>query len=191
MLSPVVLLVSVAILVAQAAPAQDPHGRGHAVMGFDQEKTVHHFHLYDDGGAIDVAVKSPADTADRDAIRGHLPHIAQMFGDGNFAAPMLVHDSKNVPGTAAMAQLKSKIVYKYTETTGGGRVDIVTSDPAALAAVHEFLRYQIAEHKTGDTGTVSRRRTAGPEGPAIHQFVGRPKRSERQTDGRTLQGRRR
>ena len=39
---------------------------------------------------------------------------------------------------------------EYVETAKGGRVDIVTSDPAALAAVHQFLKFQIAEHKTGD-----------------------------------------
>jgi hypothetical protein len=152
------IVVGLSLLVAQSTPAQDPHARGAAVMGFDQHKTAHHFYLFDDGGAIDIAVKNAADTADRDAIRSHLPHIAQMFGDGNFEAPMLVHEAKNVPGTAAMTKLKGKIAYKYTETPGGGRVDITTSDPAAVAAVHEFLKYQIAEHKTGDSKTVSKRR---------------------------------
>jgi hypothetical protein len=68
---------------AQAA-AQDPHAqmnqRGAHVMGFDQDKTAHHFLLFEDGGAIDVVVKDAADTQNRDAIRAHLPHIAQMFG---------------------------------------------------------------------------------------------------------------
>ena len=32
----------------------------------------------------------------------------------------------------------------------GGRVNILTSDPHALAAVHTFLTFQIAEHKAGD-----------------------------------------
>jgi hypothetical protein len=31
-------------------------------------------------------------------------------------------------------------------------VRIVTEDPEARAAVREFLRYQIREHKTGDGG---------------------------------------
>jgi hypothetical protein len=156
--SPWIVVVSVVLFLGQSTPAQDPHARGAAVMGFDQHKTAHHFYLHDDGGAIDIAVKSASDTADRDAIRAHLPHIAQMFGDGNFEAPMLIHDSKNVPGTAAMTKLKGKITYKYTETPGGGRVDITTSDPAGVAAVHEFLRYQIAEHKTGDPKTVTKRK---------------------------------
>ncbi len=145
------LQVWIAFVVGLAA-LQDPGmaHRGQMVMGFDQEKTVHHFALYDDGGAIEVGVKAPDDTKDRDAIRSHLPHIAMMFGAGNFDAPMLVHDSANVPGTKVMAARKDAIRYRYEDTPAGGRVSIVTTDPAALAAVHAFLRYQIAEHKTGD-----------------------------------------
>jgi hypothetical protein len=142
-------------------PAQDPHAhmhqRGAMVMGFDQEKTTHHFYLFEDGGAIDVAVKDGTDTVNRDAIRSHLPHIAMLFGGGNFEAPMRVHDSKDVPGTAQMAALRDKIAFKYVETPAGGRVDITTTDRAALAAVHEFLKFQIADHKTGDRLEVRKR----------------------------------
>jgi hypothetical protein len=63
---------------------------------------------------------------------------------------MLVHDSKNVPGAKLMTERKGVIQYRYLETANGGRVNIVTSDPDALAAVHAFLKFQIAEHKTGD-----------------------------------------
>jgi hypothetical protein len=142
--------------------AQDLHppmnDRAAMVMGFDQDKTAHHFYIYDDGGAIDITVKDATDTKDRDAIRSHLPHIAMMFGAGDFDAPMLVHDAKDVPGTAVLAARKDKIKYMYAETPAGGRVDIVTKDAAALAALHEFLQYQIREHHTGDPLAVSRRR---------------------------------
>jgi hypothetical protein len=142
--------------------SQDPHqtmnDRGAKVMGFDQEQTAHHFYLYDDGGAIDVQVKAATNTKDRDAIRSHLPHISMMFADGNFDAPMLVHDAANVPGTAVMAARKDKITYKYVDTPAGGRVNIVTTDRDALAAVHAFLKYQIVEHKTGDPVTAGKRK---------------------------------
>ena len=155
------VLVSLASLPVSLVARQDHHAaadqRGAMVMGFDQARTTHHFVLFNDGGAIDVSVNDPADTKNRDAIRSHLPHIAMMFGDGNFDAPMLVHDSKNVPGTKAMTELKSAIRYQYVETAQGGRVDVITSDPAALAAVHQFLTFQIAEHKTGDPTTVRTR----------------------------------
>jgi hypothetical protein len=159
-------LLAAAALVApvagrQARTGPDPHAamdqRGAMVMGFDQNTTAHHFYLYEDGGAIDVSVKDAGDTADRDAIRSHLRHIAALFGQGDFDAPMLVHDSKNVPGTAVMTKLKAAIAYVYGETPTGGRVDIATRHPAALNAVHEFLRFQIAEHKTGDSLDIRKR----------------------------------
>ena len=130
--------------------------RGAHVMGFDQDKTVHRFRLHPEGGAVDIAVRDGADTVNRDAIRSHLPHIAQMFGDGNFDAPMLIHQTQ-VPGTDRMAALKSRIRFVYVETPRGGRLDILTTDADALAAVHAFLRFQIADHRTGDTTAVTKR----------------------------------
>ena len=146
----------ISLVIGQDAH-QGMNDRGAMVMGFDQTRTAHHFYLYDDGGAIQIAVKDPADTRDRDAIRSHLPHIAAMFGMGDFDAPMLVHDTQAVPGIAVLAERKDRIQYRYTETTTGGRVDVVTTDAKALSAVHDFLKYQIREHQTGDSGLVTKR----------------------------------
>ena len=155
-----VVYVVAALLLAGASGAQD-HGalehRGASVMGFDQGQTVHHFSLFRDGGAIDVVVKDPGDTKNLDAIRAHLPHIAVMFGEGDFDAPMVVHDSKNVPGTAVMATRKRHIRYDYVQIPNGGRVNIVTTDREAVEAVHEFLRFQIHEHTTGDSTIIRTR----------------------------------
>lgn len=154
-------MVWLLMLFVTLVTSQDPQGssndRGTMVMGFDQEKTAHHFYLYADGGAIDIAVRDSADTQDRDAIRSHLPHIATMFASGNFEAPMLVHDRAHVPGTAVLKQKADTIRYRYEDTQAGGRVDIVTADRNALSAVHEFLRYQITEHQTHDPLTVGTR----------------------------------
>jgi hypothetical protein len=133
------------------------NARGAKIMGFDQEKTTHRFLLFADGGAIVVAISDPADAANLAAIRSHLPHLATMFGAGNFAAPMLVHDA-NVPGATDLARLRDRIEYKYTETRDGGRVDITTTDAGAVAAVHAFLRFQITDHETGDPLSVQQRR---------------------------------
>ena len=143
---------ALALLLTATVSAQDPHlkHRGAAAMGFDQDKTTHHFLLFDDGGAIDVSVKDESDTTNRDAIRAHLPHIAEMFGAGNFEAPMFVHDTRKVPGVAALAAMKSSLKYTYLETPRGGRVDIVSTNAEAVKAVHQFLRFQITDHKTGD-----------------------------------------
>ncbi len=155
------LLVTTWIALAQTDwSSQDPHAemnhRGAAVMGFDQDKTTHHFLLFPDGGAIDVAANEASDLESREAIRSHLPHIAVMFGEGDFDAPMLVHDT-DVPGTAELSKQKDLVRYTYVETPRGGRVDIVTNDEAALRALHQFLRFQIQDHETGDSMKVGRR----------------------------------
>jgi len=143
--------------VAAAQTPQDPHeamhARGAHVMGFDQDATTHHFYLYADGGAIDVAANDPADTVNVEAIRSHLPHIAQMFGSGDFSSPMLVH-ATNVPGTADLSRLADRVRFTYVETPRGGRVEANTSDPAALKALYAFLRFQISDHRTADSPNV-------------------------------------
>jgi hypothetical protein len=154
--------LSASPLQAQQPPSShDAHNagvdaRGAHVMGFDQQRTAHYFRLYDDGGAIEVAVRDAADTANREAIRQHLPLIAALFGEGRFDLPMLVHD-RDVPGTADLARLKDAVTYTYVETPAGGRVDIVARNAAALAAVHRFLAFQIADHRTGDATAVGPR----------------------------------
>jgi hypothetical protein len=159
--SHVFYVLGVFSLLVGSLAAQDHHAamdrRGALVMGFEQTATAHHFSLFADGGAIEVGVKDSADTKNRDAIRSHLPHVAALFGEGNFEAPMLVHDSTNVPGTTVMGARKARIRYEYVETPTGGRVDIVTTDPDALRAVHAFLKFQIADHRTGDSTAVRAR----------------------------------
>ena len=153
------LALALTTLTAAAIGAQtpSPHGQhANAAMGFDQAKTTHHFYLYEDGGAIDVSVKDDSDKVNLDAIRAHLPHIAQMFAAGNFDTPMLVHQ-RAVPGTDVMAKARDAIAYAYKETPRGGRVEITTTEATALAAVHTFLKFQIADHKTGDSPAIRKR----------------------------------
>lgn len=127
--------------------------RGDRVMGFDHEKTTHHFLLYADGGAIEVAANSADDAESHNQIRKHLGHIARMFTEGNFKAPMLIH-ARTPPGVPVMQRLKGEIRYEYEEMERGARVSIKTTNAEALAAVHEFLRFQIKDHKTGDATEV-------------------------------------
>ena len=49
-----------------------------------------------------------------------------------------------------MKLLKKKIRYTYEPLEAGGRVRIESSDPVAVAAVQDFLRFQITDHQTGD-----------------------------------------
>jgi hypothetical protein len=84
----------------------------------------------------------------------HLSHIARMFSEGNFSTPMLVHDELP-PGAKVMAEMKAEITYKFEEKESGGQVRISTGNSQALSAIHQFLRYQIKEHQTGDSMEIS------------------------------------
>jgi hypothetical protein len=155
--------LAVTLVLASPAGAQDCHSnskhhadvdsRGDHVMGFDHEKTTHAFRLTPKGGVIEVAVHNAKDKESLDAIHTHLEHISKMFADGDFDAPMLIH-GEQPPGIDVMKKDKAKIAWEYVETARGGRVVATTEDAAVREAIHSFLRFQIEEHRTGDSEDV-------------------------------------
>jgi hypothetical protein len=135
---------------------EDVNKRGDDGMGFDHLKTTHHFRLLSDGGSIEVEANDASDTESRDQIRGHLKHIAHMFTNGDFRIPMFIHD-RVPPGVDAMKRMRAAIDYRFEETERGARVRISSSNPEARKGIHDFLRFQIQDHQTGDSPEVSRR----------------------------------
>jgi hypothetical protein len=123
--------------------------RGAAAMGFDQDATTHHFRMAPDGGSIEVVVKRATDGTNLSAIRDHLKEIAAAFAEGDFSKPFATH-GELPPGVKTMKQQRRALTYTYEDIADGGRVVIHASDAKAIEAVHEFLRYQIREHGTGD-----------------------------------------
>ena len=79
----------------------------------------------------------------------HLAEIAKEFQKGIFTTPFAVH-GQVPPGVPLMDELKDNIKYTYEETERGARVRISTADQKALAAIRDFLKFQIEEHRTGD-----------------------------------------
>lgn len=156
--SSLVLSVTIAAQQAQESPegtrAQGVVTRGEHVMGFSHEATTHHFHLFRNGGEIDVSANNPTDKTSIDLIRTHLGHIAKMFASGNFKTPMIIHDA-NPPGVATMVKLKEQIRYQYSQTDRGARIRITTATPGTTDAVHAFLLFQIVDHQTGDAPNIS------------------------------------
>lgn len=134
---------------SQAKAHMTMEERGDQGMGFSQSKTTHHFLLKPDGGIIAVSANDPKDSESRDQIRMHLAHIARAFGEGKFDIPMFVHD-QTPPGVPVMVAKKDRIHYRFEPRENGGEVVITTTDPEALSAIHDFLRFQIREHETGD-----------------------------------------
>jgi hypothetical protein len=155
-------IVSKACLSQEKAPAAQASGHDHAgvvsrgdhAMGFSHETTTHHFRLYKTGGAIEVTANDRKDAGSRDQIRMHLAHIAKLFAGGDFNVPMFIHDT-NLPGASAMSKLRDEIRYHYQETNGGAKILITTNNAEAAQAIHDFLRFQITDHQTGDSLDVS------------------------------------
>jgi len=140
-------MMAAAVAFAQERPVD---ARGDHAMGFSHEKTTHHFRLLKDGGAIEVSSNDPKDTDSRNQIRAHLKHIAAAFSAGNFEMPMFIHDQVP-PGVPVMKRLKRQIKYEVENIDAGARVRISSANPEAVKAVQDFLRFQITDHRTGDS----------------------------------------
>ena len=132
----------------------DVEKHGDQAMGFPHDKTTHHFRLYSDGGAIEVTANDRKDTENIQAIRSHLADIVRLFSDGDFSIPMFVHDQVP-PGVPVMKEKRDQISYSLEEISAGARLRIQTKNGEAVKAVHDFLRFQIEDHHTGDATDVS------------------------------------
>jgi len=146
--------LSLSTIAQQASPSPEDHfadvnARGDQGMGFSHEKTTHHFHLFIDGGSIEIASNDAADVDSRKAIRDHLSKIAERFSQGDFSLPMFIH-ATIPPGIGTMKRLSNKISYLVQNTVQGAEIRITTDDPDAIQAIHDFLKFQIEDHRTGD-----------------------------------------
>ena len=144
-------------MAAAKADGSAEHGKEvdhrHDSFGMPHTGSTHSFRLFADGGAIELRANDAGDAETVAAIRTHLQEIDREFDQANFKTPMFVHD-KTPAGVEDMARLKSDLSYDYQEFAAGGRIRITAKSPAALAAVHEFLRFQVVEHRTANSGKV-------------------------------------
>lgn len=132
----------------------DAHGAGvdhrhDQTTGMAPDTSVHRFEITSRGGVIRLEAASVADEEGRDEARQHLEHVAQSFAAGDFSMPMFIH-GQAPPGAAAMARLRDAIRYRYAPTDRGGQITIDTSNRQARRAIHDFLRFQIRDHRTED-----------------------------------------
>lgn len=125
----------------------------HDTFGMSHESSHHNFRQFKDGGAIELRANDPNDTALVDMIRTHLHEINASFVKSDFSTPMFVHG--HAPdGVADMKRLSRRIRYRYEDVDHGGRIRITSTDPKALAAIHDFLKFQVVEHRTSDPGAI-------------------------------------
>ena len=67
---------------------------------------------------------------------------------------MFIHDAVP-PGVSVMKSKHGEISYVFEPATNGGQVHIVSANPAAVKAIHEFLAFQIDDHRTGDSKVIA------------------------------------
>jgi len=147
-----VLAVSMVVSAQQADPSHDAvNSRGDVAMGFSHSQTTHHFVLRTYGGDIDVSANDPNDSSSRDHIRHHLSMIKKKFSAGDFTDPMFIH-GRVPPGVNAMKA--GRVTYEYSPTPSGARLKISSNNQKTISAIHDFLKFQIADHQTGDPTTV-------------------------------------
>jgi len=142
---------------AVRADGSAEHGRHvdsrHDTFGMSHSKSTHSFRLFPDGGAIELRATNMTDEATVNAIRGHLQEITEQFDKGDFSTPAFVHGYP-LAGVAQLERLRSAISYRYQQLDGGGRIRITTKSAEALAAIHAFMRFQVIEHRTANTGKI-------------------------------------
>jgi hypothetical protein len=123
--------------------------RGEQAMGVNQYTSTHVFDALPNGGRIELQ-RDVDDSAGVEQIRRHLAHIAEVFDAGDFSTPAFVHLGE-VPGASVMAARRDRIEYFYRDLPRGGEVRIVTDDPEAVRAIHEFMAFQREQHRSGGT----------------------------------------
>ena len=124
----------------------------HDTFGMSHDTTQHSFRLLADGGAIELRTTND-DPKTAGMIQKHMREVTSDFSRGDFEKPLFVHDVMP-DGAARMKQLGDAITYRFENLKEGGRIRITTKNAEALEAVHEFLRFQIKDHGTKDSGKV-------------------------------------
>jgi len=122
--------------------------RGETAMGVNQYTSQHVFEPLPDGGRI-VLQREQVDSVGTETIRAHMRKIASAFAGGDFTIPGFVHSTADVPGTDEMKKLRSEIEYTPRDLPRGGEVVIVSRNPKAIAAIHDFLAFQRMDHRAG------------------------------------------
>ena len=144
-------------MAAAKADGSAEHGAGvdgrHDTFGMSHTTSTHSFRLFANGGAIELLANDAADRATIDAIRTHLQQIAAQFKNADFSTPAFVH-GYTPDGVAQMERARGDIRYRYEPLDAGGRIRITTKSAEALAAIHDFLRFQVTEHRTANSGKV-------------------------------------
>jgi hypothetical protein len=130
---------------AQATPHSTP-----TVILFDKTRTKLHFELLPNGGAIDLTAKSPPNAKTEEELQALAQYISASLASGNFALQIFV-EPVAPPNLPQLTKHKDDFAYQIEKVANTTRIRIATTDMVALQALHDFLRFEIVAHKTGDS----------------------------------------
>ncbi len=147
------LIASVA--VAQTTPtAADANARLARVVGVIPDSIVLHYYLVKNGGVIEITTKQPDDTATANAIMKYLESQKDLFDKGKNDSDNDVHGQMPA-GLLTMKKLKNDITFNAVRQDNGGVLRIFSVNEQARQAIHDYMKYEIAAHATGDSPTTN------------------------------------
>jgi hypothetical protein len=114
-------------------------------MGFNQNKIMHYFIATPTGGEIMIVALNSNDNDTIKQIKNHVLDIQKEFSQGNFTKPFYIHAQK-VAGTKLMAEKKDLIRYSIRQINNGSVLLLTTNDQQLVAAIHQFIAFQTAQH---------------------------------------------
>jgi hypothetical protein len=146
------ILVSLGVAQATSPSESELNARFSKILGTDAGKVVQHYYLVKNGGVIEFTAKDPNDSASVNAIRKYLDVQKDLFEKGKNDTDTDVH-GKVPDGLLVMKKLRGEITFYTVNSEGGAVLRMFSVNNQARQAIHDFMKFQIAEHKTGDSPT--------------------------------------
>jgi hypothetical protein len=122
-------------------------------MGFDPAKTVAHFYLLKNGGAIELSAKAETDKDTIDAIQRYVAAQAKAYDKGSFDIPTEMN-GKPVDGVPVIKKLRKEITFEVVPMDTGAALRMLSVNGPAKQAIQDYVKFQIIERKSGDPLTV-------------------------------------
>lgn len=149
-----VMMVSAqALSAAPADPERDMNLRFSKALGVEADKVVQHYYLVKNGGVVELTAKTPGDSATIAALQKYLNTQRDLFEKGKNETDAEVH-GKVPDGMVGIKKFRNEITFFTAKTDNGALLRMFSVNPEARSAIQDYLRFQIIEHKTGDSPTI-------------------------------------
>lgn len=145
-------LASAQSAAAAPDPFQEMNARFSHVLGVSVDKVKLHFYLVKNGGVVDLTARDPSDSITISAIQKYLQNQKDLWEKGKENAVTDVHE-KAPESAATMRRLRNEITFYMAKTDNGGDLRMFSINDQARLAIQDYMKFEITEHKTGDSPT--------------------------------------